>query len=85
MGLINGCGLYMDFYGRLVLKDVFLERETNVFALDRQKRFFVCETWSKHDNIEFLQRGFEFSGTYKHFLLWLIQSCCVQYPFLPMG
>ena len=28
----------------LVLKDVFLERETIVFDLQRQKRFFVCET-----------------------------------------
>ena len=44
VGLINGCGLYMDFYGRFVLKEVFLERETNVFALDRHKRFLVCET-----------------------------------------
>ena len=28
--LINGCGLYMYFYCRLVLKEVFLEIETNV-------------------------------------------------------
>ena len=38
------CGLYMNLYGILVLKEVFLERETNVFALQRHKRFFVCET-----------------------------------------
>ena len=44
MGLINGCGLYMDFYGRLVLKEVFLETETNVFALQRPKKFLVGET-----------------------------------------
>ena len=28
VGLIYGCGLYMDVYGILFLKEVFLERET---------------------------------------------------------
>ena len=53
VGLIYGCGLFMDFYGRVVLTEVFLERETEVLALERHKRFLVCETRSKHDNIEF--------------------------------
>ena len=38
-----GCSLYLDFYGLLVLKDVFLERERNVFAL-QDMRFLICET-----------------------------------------
>ena len=54
VGLIYGCGLFMDFYRIVVLKEVFLKRETEVFALQRHKRFLVCETRSKHDNIEFL-------------------------------
>ena len=58
VGLIYRCGLFMDFYGRVVRTDVFLERETEVLALERHKRFLVCETRSKHDNIEFLLRDF---------------------------
>ena len=45
LGLSNwGCGLYIDFYGILVLKEVFVERETKVFALQRYKKFLVCKT-----------------------------------------
>ena len=58
VGLIYGCGLFMDFYGRVVLTEVFLERETEAFALQRHKRFLDCKTRSKHDNIEFLLRDF---------------------------
>ena len=48
----------MDFYGRVVLTEVFLERETEVLALERHKRFLVCEPRSKHDHMEFLLRDF---------------------------
>ena len=54
VGLIYGCSLFVDFYGIVVLKEIFLKRETEVFALKRHERFLVCETRSKHDNIEFL-------------------------------
>ena len=58
VGLIYGCGLFMDFHGRVVLTEVFGERETEAFALQRHKRFLIFETRSKHDNIEFLLRDF---------------------------
>ena len=42
--LIYGCCLYMDFYSILVLKEVFLERETEGFALHRRTRVLLRQT-----------------------------------------
>ena len=47
MANIYGCCLYMDFYGILFLKEVFLEKETDIFALHRHT---VRDFWLEKPN-----------------------------------